>query len=381
MKIAFVTNLDSSDVRAWSGTVLNMRRGLEQSGLDVEVIDKLRDPYGVFFKAKRVAKNVVLQKNYLRDREPSTLRSYARQIESELNRIKPNIIFSPGTIPIAYLRTEIPIIFWADATFDGMINFYPEFSNLCDETIRNGRRMEQAALSKCRLAIYSSEWAAESASDNYDVDSKKIKVVPYGANLSHTSTADEIRDAIASRGSAICKLLFVGVDWNRKGGDQALQLTAMLNQQGFDVELHVVGCEPPSPVPSFVKTYGYLSKDNREQKALLVRLYKMADFFVLPSKAECAAVVIAEANSFGLPVLTTNVGGMKTVVREGKNGLALAPSCFVSKGANYVREVLSSKAHYYQLCESSFKEYSMRLNWHSAVQSVRNLMALEKFTD
>ena len=105
-------------------------------------------------------KNIVFKKNYLRDREPLTLRSYAKQVERQLSRIKPDIVFSPGTKPIAYLRTDKPIIFWADATFDGMVDFYPEFTNLCDETMRNGRAMEQAALSNCRLAIYASEWAA-----------------------------------------------------------------------------------------------------------------------------------------------------------------------------------------------------------------------------
>ena len=127
----------------------------------------------------------------MRDREPLTLKSYAKQVESRLVRIKPDMVFSPGTKPIAYLRTDKPIIFWADATFDGMIDFYPEFTNLCDETLRDGQRMEQAALSNCRLAIYSSEWAAKTAIDNYDVDSRKVKVVPYGANLTHFLSADE----------------------------------------------------------------------------------------------------------------------------------------------------------------------------------------------
>ena len=72
-----------------------------------------------------------------------------------------------------------------------MLNFYPEFSNLCNETIRNGNGMEQAALSNCELAIYSSEWAAASAINNYQVDREKIKVVPYGANLSCTLSIED----------------------------------------------------------------------------------------------------------------------------------------------------------------------------------------------
>lgn len=374
MRVAFVTTYKSSDMRAWSGSMFNMLGAFLKSGVDVETIDALSDPYSAIFKAKRVVKNIVFRKNYLRDREPLTLRCYARQVEGRLRQIKPDIVFSAGTMPVAYLRTDKPIVFWADATFDGMINFYPEFTNLCHETIRNGHKMEQAALSNCRLAVYSSEWAAQSAMANYVVDSGKVKVVPYGANLPRYPSAQEVQQAIASRGGGACKLLFVGVEWYRKGGDKALLVASRLNQMGLAAELHVVGCKPPTPLPAFVKTYGYLSKSNPEHNDLLLRLYKTSEFFILPSKAECAAVVVAEANSFGLPALTTNVGGMRTVVRDGKNGRAFELPAFVQECADYILQTLSSKERYHQLCISSFDEYSNRLNWRTAVQSVLDLI-------
>lgn len=374
MRVAFVTNYHSSDVKALSGSMFNMLGAFLKSGVDVETIDALRDPYSAIFKAKRLVKNIVLGKNYLRDREPLTLKCYAKQVESRLSRMNPDVVFSAGTIPIAYLRTDKPIAFWTDSAFDGMINFYPEFTNLCDETIRNGHRMEQAALSHCRLAVYSSEWAAQTAIANYVVDSRKVKVVPYGANLACFPSAEEVRQAITSRGSGRCKLLFVGIDWYRKGGDKAFLVASRLNQMGLNAELHVVGCNPPAPLPVFVKTHGYLSKSNREHNDLLSKLFKTSDFFILPSKAECAAVVVAEANSFGLPALTTNVGGMGTVVRDGKNGRAFDPPAFVQECADYILQMLSSKDRYHHLCQSSFEEYTNRLNWRTAVQSVVGLM-------
>lgn len=377
MRVAFVTTYDSSDVSAWSGTIFNMLGALKSSGLDVETIDALSDPYGALFKAKRIIKNTVLGKNYLRDREPLTLKSYARQVESRLARINADLIFSPGTKAIAYLQTDKPIVFWADATFDGMINFYPEFTNLCDETVRNGRMMEQAALSKCRLAIYASEWAAETAIENYIVDRQKIKVVAYGANLARPPLGDETKRLIVSRRLDRCKLLFVGVDWQRKGGEKALSVTSALINRGIDAELHIVGCVPPSPRPDFVKIHGYLSKADRVQSELLSRLYETSDFFILPSEAEGFGVVIAEANAYGLPALTTNVGGMRTAIRDGINGRAFKSSSFVQECTDFLIQTLSSRERYHQLCASSFEEYSGRLNWQSAVEAVLKLMAAE----
>ena len=344
---------------------------------NIEAIDKLSDPYGVVFKAKRVVKNVVFRKNYLRDREPRTLKAYARQVETQLAKSNAEIVFSPGTKPIAYLKTDTPIVFWTDATFDGMIDFYPEFTNLCEETIFNGRAMEQAALSNCRLAIYSSEWAAKTARDNYNVDGAKIKVVPFGANLTKIPSLRDVEQAIEARGAAPCKLLFVGVDWYRKGGEKALAVATMLNQRGLEAELYVVGCRPPRPVPPYVKTYGYLSKNNRRQNEILSALYKESEFFILPSEAECAAVVIAEASAYGLPAVTTNVGGMRTVVMDEKNGRAFDPPVFVEECTDYILRTLSEKERYRDLCISSFREHAQRLNWHSAVGAVLDLMALE----
>ena len=378
MRVAFVTNYKSGDKYAWSGSMFNMLNALKKSGLDVRTIDNLRDPYSAIFRTKRLFKNMVLKKKYLRDREPLTLQAYARQVERRSGIIKPDVIFSAGSIPIAYVRTKMPIIFWADASFDGMVDFYPEFTNLCDETLRNGHRMEQAALANCRLAIYSSDWAAKSAIANYSVDRKKIKVVPYGANLAKYPSPNEVQKAIARRPSGVCRLLFVGVDWIRKGGDKALLVASELNRVGLvKAELHVVGCDPPQPLPSFVKTYGFLSKGNREHNRLLAQLYEASDFFILPSKAECAAVVVAEANAFGLPALVTNVGGMSTVVINEKNGRAFDPMFFVQDCVEYILTTISNKDLYHRLCVSASDEFNNRLNWETAAQAVLSLMTSE----
>ena len=143
----------------------------------------------------------------------------------------------------------------------------------------------------------------------------------------------------------------------------------------MEAELHVVGCKAPATVPDYVRVYGYLSKRNPRHNELLSRLFETSNFFILPSKAECAAVSVAEANAFGLPALTTNIGGMGTVVVNGKNGWAFEPSLFVEQCSECILELLSSKERYYDLCRSSFSEYSQRLNWDSAVQSVLKLLA------
>ena len=374
MRAAFVSIFNTNDARAWSGTIYHMHGAFRRAGLQVDTIDALCDRYSVFFRAKRILKSAFGNERYLRDREPLVLRSYAAQVKAAITDLRPDFIISPGTLPIAYLQTDSPIVFWADATFAGMLNFYPEFTNLCNETIRNGNRMEQAALSNCELAIFSSEWAAASAISNYQVDRERIKVVPYGANLACGPNIKDVRQAIASRNLAAPKLIFVGVDWYRKGGDQAVSVASRLKQQGVDVELHVVGCEPPVRVPHFVKAHGYISKRNRDQRQILSELFKEASFLLHPAGAESFGIVIAEANAFGVPALTTNVGGLNSIVRRGRNGQKFDRLAFVEECTAYIVQMLSSKEQYYQLCNSSFDEYDTRLNWDTSVRSVLNLV-------
>jgi glycosyltransferase involved in cell wall biosynthesis len=374
MKIAYVTTHDSSDIRAWSGLIYEMYRTLQNRGFHTESVDKLVDSNRYITITKKIFYTKVLSKTYLRDREPATLKSYAAQVERHLAYKECDLVFSPGTCPIAYLQTKKPVVFWTDATFAGMINFYTEFSNLCVETIRNGNKIEQLALSKCNLAIYSSEWAANTAITNYDVDPEKVKVVPFGANIECDRDREDINRLIAGKTFEICKLLFVGVDWFRKGGDIALRVCELLNQQGFKTELHVVGCNPPIKTPDFVKLYGFISKQTEAGRRTLNRLFSESHFLILPSRFECFGVVFAEASSFGLPALATRIGGIPSAINDGKNGKLFSLEEAPESYCDYIVRMTSQRQEYEALAHSSFEEYTGRLNWTSAGKRVHELI-------
>jgi glycosyltransferase involved in cell wall biosynthesis len=373
LKIAYVTTYDASDIHAWSGTGFYIRQVLRSSGFDLECIGNLRTRAGRYFgwKHRFYARR---SKNYMMDRDPLLLRSYARQVKAALSDIDADVVFSPGTIPIAYLKTQKPIVFWTDATFAGMVDFYEWSSNLCRETIRDGNKMEQLALSRCRLAIYSSDWAAKTAIDYYKVDSRKVKVVPFGANVDADRDYQTIEALVSKKDLHQCQLLFIGVDWLRKGGDKALSVAERLNQKGMPTRLHVVGCNPTVSVPPWVTVHGFISKDSDEGRRRLNQLFNESHFLVLPSRAECCAIVLNEAGSFGLPSLATNVGGIPTAIRNGINGCTFPLDASDDEYAEYVLDVMASRERYRQLALTSFKEYSERLSWSSIGKRVTQLI-------
>lgn len=266
MKTAYITSLDPSNVNNWSGLTYYILRSLQNAGIQTEVIGNLRDRYINLYRLKKFLYAAILGKNYHRDREPRVLKSFAAQVERGLASKSYDVVFSPGTLPIAYLQTGKPVVFWTDSTFAGMQEFYPDYSNLCRETIEKGSLIEQLALSKCRLAIYSSEWAAKTAIQFYEVDPEKVKVVPFGANIEGSRNVQDIISILKNKTFDVCKLLFIGVEWFRKGGDLAVKVAGLLNQRGIRTELHIVGCKPPGSLPAFVIQHGFISKKNRRRK-------------------------------------------------------------------------------------------------------------------
>ncbi|MBE9179729.1 glycosyltransferase family 4 protein [Oculatella sp. LEGE 06141] len=374
MKLAYVTVYDASDIRKWSGSAHYITKALEQQAIEVVYVGSLREYQAYFFKAKQLFYQRVLGKNYHRDREPSILKHYAKQVAHQLNSLNVDVVFSTGTVPICYLECDRPVVVWTDCTYAGMVDFYPRWSNLCRESLINGNQMEQRALSNCQLALFTSQWAAQTAKDHYAIADSNIKVVPFGANIECDRTLEDVRGLVQRRSKQTCKLLFLGVDWYRKGGDLAVQVAQALNDQGLPTELTIVGCTPPADVPDFVTVKGFISKATQDGRDAIDQLLAESHFLLFPSRAECYGVVVAEANSFGVPVVASNVGGIPTAVQTGKNGIAVPLDTFVAEACRFILEAMNHFTHYEELADSAFIEYESRLNWQVAGKTVREYL-------
>lgn len=371
MKLAYVTTHDPEDINSWSGLVTNIRDALRMTSIDIKVIGNLKEQAPRYQKIKKEFYQRFYNCKYRYDRHPVVLKGFTREIQERIKDSEIDIIFSPGSIPVSMLKTEIPIVFWTDATFAGMLGFYQGFSTFCKETIRNGNKQEQAALNNCSLAIYASDWAAKTALKYYDVDPDKVKVVPFGANMQCDRNEEDIVVLLNKKiNFEPLKLLFIGKDWKRKGGDKALRVAELLNQKGIRTELDIVGCSPGIELPDFVNSHGFISKQTAEGRALLDQLFSQAHFFILPSEAEAFGVVFAEASSFGLPSLATDVGGIPTVIRDGINGKTFPVEASALDYYSYISGVIMDSDSYKGLALSSFREYQERLNWKKSGEKI-----------
>ncbi|MDN5869431.1 MAG: glycosyltransferase family 4 protein [Nitrococcus sp.] len=305
---------------------------------------------------------------YWPDREPFYLRSLAWQIERRVRQTKADFLFSPGSLAIAALRIDVPKIFCADATFANVLEFYGSFQNCAEEFIRQGHEQERKALDNCTMAIFPSEWAAQTAMAYYGAACEKVHVIPFGANI-EALPRDVILRAIEGRRFDRFHLLFVGRDWYRKGADVVLATCAHLHRLGFPITLDLVGiAEPPVPVPPYVTLHGLLSPSDAGQRQRLESLFCNAHVLFVPSRAENFGMVFCEAAAFGVPSVATATGGIPTIVREGITGAALPQDSLPETFAQTIGQLLSDPVRYRRLALSSRDEYEARLNWRTFAQ-------------
>lgn len=156
-----------------------------------------------------------------------------------------------------------------------------------------------------------SRWAATAIQAEFRVPDERIEIIPPGVELS----AWRVRDPMSTPPSGCPRLLFVGGDWQRKGGP--LLLDVFREHLRGRCELHLVTKGAPLDLNEpGVSVYADIGPNDSR----LHRLYETCDALVLPTRADCFSLAAIEAMASGLPVITCPVGGIPEIVQHGESG-------------------------------------------------------------
>jgi glycosyltransferase involved in cell wall biosynthesis len=115
-------------------------------------------------------------------------------------------------------------------------------------------------------------------------------------------------------------VLFVGIDWERKGGPLLLDAFRRVRAARPSARLVIVGCTP-EVTDEGVEVVGYLDKDDAADRTRLLDLYAGATCFALLSDLDPFPNVILEAAYLGVPAVSTNEGSRPELIVDGETGL------------------------------------------------------------
>lgn len=376
MKCAYVTTYDPLDVLNWSGLGHYIYKALKWQEWDVECIGPLPQYFNVrrhWLKAKHLFYNRLFLGrfgDFSAERDHTIAEFYAKAVMERLRGKRHDVIVCPGSIPVAFLKTDVPIVIWSDATFNSLATTYPNYTNRTKGYYKDGERLEQAAYKTATLCVFSSEWAAKSAVEYYGLNAQKVKVIPFGANVEDDSeiSGKDVEAAAVSRSPKKVRLLFAGVDFKRKGGDKVLEVLRELIRLPVPAELHIIGCTPeiPSTLQRHVEVHGFVSKRTEEGRQKVAQAFLSAHWLILLPVAECAAVVFAEASRYGVPCVSNRVGGISTIIRDESHGKLFPANATPAEIAQYIASVSLNTDRYIKMAVGAYREYQERLNWRVA---------------
>lgn len=186
---------------------------------------------------------------------------------------------------------------------------------------------------------------------------------PFGVNLGSTRRP---KTCPTKSDMSKLQLLFVGNDWERKGGDLAVSAMQALQRMGVDAHLTIVGHAPKYyGTDPDITIAGYLNKNKTEQAAKLTQFYEKAHLLLVPSRADCTPMVIAEAMAYGTPTLATDVGGIGSLIGGTGAGKLMSVAADADLWAREIANMTASQFAYQAMSDACFDRANSRLTWRA----------------
>lgn len=376
LRIGFVHRFDPYNIRSWSGIFFFMCQALEAHvgeivylGPDNSFGTRLieRGMWRVNALSKKLAnRELVTDKNRLLSRR------LGRIFEQRIKERQCDVLFAPiAAAEIAFLETDLPIVYCSDISWTQILDYYPGTSGIPKAAREEGFYIESRAVRRATACTFPSDWAAESFCKDFGSAPESTFTISFGANISDPPT----RSVATSRsvGRPI-NLLLLGVDWMRKGGPIAFECLTSLLDRNVDATLTLCGCVPPAGFehPRF-HVIPFLNKHDPKQQEVMTQLLLDSHFLLFPTRAEAFGVVTCEASAYGLPTIAADTGGVSGALRNGVNGFLMPYEARGDAYADKIMEIVAVPEQYHALVVSTRDEFERKLNWDAWGRSMRSV--------
>ena len=262
---------------------------------------KYRKPKG-FQWSKVYSNKLIKQIKYLEDQELSILSIYP-------------------LLPSYPWPEKWDVDFYIDATILQILDQY-KLSNLISYSYkREIINREKLNYERANKIVCRSNWAIKSLIEDYSIEKSKISLVPGGANLDINEIDRSKLLSLPPQPSIYNPIVvgFIGLDWDRKGGDFLIKLADTFNENNIPFEIRVVGPKQNTlPKHQCLKYVGFIDKFLNLD--LFIKELKSWHFGTLFSKAEAFGISNRECLILGVPVICHDIGGISSTLPKSNFG-------------------------------------------------------------
>jgi len=172
--------------------------------------------------------------------------------------------------------------------------------------------LEKEVIGKAARIFTMSVHVSQTLLEEYSVTKENVVQVGAGCNSPKIRQVDPMRYERRS-------ILFVGLDWERKGGPDLVKAFQILKTWLPDATLTIAGADPPGIAGNGIEVLG------RVDQSGVSKLMASASVFAMPSLREPFGIVFLEAMHSGMAVLASRQGAPPDFVEDGVTGYLVAP--------------------------------------------------------
>lgn len=210
--------------------------------------------------------------------------------------------------------------------------------------------MEYTIYQNASMIFTRSHNITHSIVNEYHCRPEKVACVYAGSNAPIDDSITLTNDNYTNK-----NILFVGIDWERKGGPELVKAFMQLLPEHPDAQLTIVGASPEIDHPN-IHLIGRVPIEE------VSRHYRNASIFCLPTKLEPFGIAFIEALTHKLPIVGTNIGAIPDFIEHGRNGYLVEPY-EVNELAAALKELLDDPEKCCRFGEYGNKKAVNHYNW------------------
>lgn len=355
MKILYVTaRWDPYDPDSGAGVNYNLYASLKTWADDLEVIGPFADDLNFIEKGVDRVTNLLFNKRLIKF-YPSYIKKSNQIVNDKIAEYQPDVVISKASIPLVNVKMTMPFIYICDSSVNWIKNEWPHFSKF---GFRLMEKWEAKVIQKANHIVTFSQANADVLQSFYNKPENEITVHPIPSSLPPDSSGFEVKQFLPNQP---IRLLLVGKRYHGKGVDIAIKTTQLLNENGIQAQLRVVGQDGTNS--EHIQFMGLYSKKDPQQLEEYMDQYRWAHFLIFPSRFDAAGIVASEAAGFGVPSITNDIGGLSTTVKDGVSGVVLKKNSPAEAYFHTIQNFINNPTEYENLCQSTYEHYQSTLNW------------------